>query len=139
MGRRAIAWLIGAALVGGCVGRAQGFADRAATWRAELVDRTGAVTSIHVLEAAPPTADLPSDAVRLRNLGPTVVEVAWRGGPCLECARFSLAPGRGHEVDLRYDIGPPCDGPASADYELEIRFDQPIDARSISAVTSWGP
>jgi hypothetical protein len=139
MGRRAIAVLVGAALVCGCVGRAQGFAGRAATWRAELVDRTGAVASIHLLEAAPPTADLPSHAVRLRNLGPTVVEVAWRGGPCLACARFSLAAGRGDKVDLRYDIGAPCDGPTSADYALEIRFDRPIDARSISAVTSWGP
>lgn len=144
MGRRAVLHrvvviLAGAALVLGCVPRAQGFEDSTATWRAEVSDRTGSVASIHVLDAAAPGPALAGDGVRLENLGPSTVEVAWPGGSCVDSARFSLAPAQGDAIDLRYDIGAPCPVPAAGGYAVEISFRHPIDARTITAVPDWGP
>jgi len=136
--RPALAFAVGL-LVTGCLGRVQGFADWTSDWRTELDDRTGAVSSIAVLDGAGPVDDLSSDTVRLRNVGPTVIEVAWMGGACLDCARFSLAPGRGSDLDLRYDLGPPCEEPVAIGYAFEIRFVHAIDAGSIVVTPNWGP
>jgi hypothetical protein len=136
---RTLALLAGAAIALGCVARAQGFEDWNTAWTADVSDRTGGVASIQVLDAAGPGDQLAADAVRLRNLDPTTVEVAWLGGACVACAHFSLAPESGARIDLRYDIGAPCDVPATAGYAVEIRFRHPIDAGSIVAVPDWGP
>jgi hypothetical protein len=137
--RPAVTFALGGLLVCGCLGRAQGFGDRNDAWAADLSDRTGTVSSIHVLDRPEVVGDLPSDTVRVRNVSPTIVEVAWAGGPCLDCAHFTLAPWRGDEVSLRYDLGPPCVDRPAVRFALEIRFDRPTDAAAINAVSNWGP
>lgn len=153
---RALGLAIGGVLVAGCLARAQGFQGFASHWTVELSDRTASVTAIHVLEpitaaasapagiapaVVPAAIDLPSEpSVVVRNVAAAVVEVSWLGGPCLEAASFSLAAARGDTLDLRYDIGPPCEeDPALLGYAFEIRFSHPVDAHAITTVPSWGP
>jgi hypothetical protein len=136
---QALAFAAVSVVVLGCVGHAQGFRDWNDHWAADVSDRTGAVASIAVLDAAGPGSDLAADAIRVRNVTPTTIEVAWPGGSCVTLAHFSLASDAGARIDLRYDIGAPCDDPAPAGYAVDIRFRQPLDAGSIVAIPDWGP
>ncbi|HYL40289.1 MAG TPA: hypothetical protein VET90_03175 [Candidatus Binatus sp.] len=137
--RHAIGLAAGAALVVGCVVRAQGFEARNATWRAEVTDRTGTVASVAVLDAAGGGAALASDTVRLQNLDARTIEVAWLGGSCVGEARFSLAPEPNDAIALRYEIGPLCSTSAAAGYAFQIRFVRPVDSSTIDAAPDWGP
>jgi hypothetical protein len=128
-----------AVLAGGCVARELGFEDWNNWWTADVSDRTGDVVSIDVLDAAGPGADLASDGVRVRNVDASTIEVAWLGGTCVDCARFSITPESGDRIGLRYDIGPPCDTPAAAGYAVEIRFRHPVEAAAIMPIPDWGP
>ncbi|HYL41406.1 MAG TPA: hypothetical protein VET90_08865 [Candidatus Binatus sp.] len=141
MGRpwRTLVLAAGAAVVAGCVARAQGFEARNATLRAEVSDRTGSVASIRLLDRPGTGGVLAAEAVRLSNLDPETVEVAWLGGPCLDEARFSLAPQPADAIGLRYEIGGPCALPGAAGYALQIRFRSPVDAATIQVTSDWGP
>lgn len=137
--RRTVALLAGALVMLGCVPRAQGFRDWNDRWTADVSDRTNSVAAIEVLDAAAPGPELAADAVRLQNVDPTTVEIAWLGGACMSAARFSLASEPGAVIDLRYDLGAPCAVPAPSGYALDVHFRRPVDARSIVAVPDWGP
>ena len=135
-----IVLLLGCALlVPGCVPHAQAFEDWNTAWTAELSDRTGAVAAIDVLDAASPGAALAADIVRLQNLDPSTVEVAWLGGTCSDCAHFSLSSDARVGIELRYDIGAACDQPAPGGYALRIRVAHPVDAAAITPIPDWGP
>lgn len=136
---RKAALLAAAAFALGCVPQAHAFEDWNAAWTAEVSDRTGGVASIEVLDAADPGPDLTREAIRLWNVDASTIEVAWRGGACMDCAHFSLAPAPAERIGLRYDIGPPCDVPAAAGYGMTIRFAHPVDAAAITAIPDWGP
>lgn len=136
---RGVLLFAGAGLVLGCLPRAQSFEDWTDAWTAEVSDRTGSVAAIEVRDAAEPGPELVADTVRLHNLAPSVVEVAWLGGGCASCAHFSLLSASDARIELRYDIGAACMVPSASGYALRIRFAHPIDAATITPIPDWGP
>ncbi len=151
--RPALALAVLAIVAAGCLGRTQGFEAKSRAWTADLDDRTGTVAAIRTVDVAAPNPGAPSDGVALRNVAPDVIEVSWVGAACPTRVRFSLALADGPGMNLRYDLGLPCADPASAvdparprdsgaagaASVLDIRFNRPTDAGSITTLPSWGP
>jgi len=124
--------------------RAQEFEATSASWTTEVSDRTGSVAAISIVDNPGAWTDLAADSVALRNLSPTVVEIAWKGAACTDCAHFDLTPSDGDGLELRYDLGSPPDRCVIRPdtilvYALDIRFIAPVDVARITAVPSCGP
>jgi hypothetical protein len=136
--RRVMAAIIAAVVLQSCMPAAHRFEGLASTWTAELRDLTGTVDALYVRAEPISPAALEADGMRVTALGPGSVEVAWLGDSCQDKAMFCLLRER-DGLELRYTLGAPCRVRPCTAYAIELRFDRPIEASTISPVPDEGP
>lgn len=127
--------VVAALVASACGPVAQHFHALTPDWMAEIDDLTGSIVAVHA-RAEPSTANLPLpdvDAIAVRNLSSDTIEIGWRGEPALETPgwfRFTSTP---TGVMIRYEVIAPLGDAGDGAYAIEVRFDHPVAASSITA------
>ena len=127
--------LVAALVATACIPASQHFHALATDWMAEIDDLTGSIIEVQAFVAPSPTK-VPRagvDAISVWNLSPDTIEIGWLGQPATETPgwfEFSLGTSG---LMVHYEVIGPADDASGVTYAVEVRFDHPVAASSVTA------